>query len=136
MQFTGSRRDTVMRIILIILIILTAAGIFIYKNRTLPETGHNQSAQNLPTLLEFSSTTCPPCQSMVPILEELQKEYKEQINIKTVDINEHPEEAEKYSIILLPTQILLDGDGNVIGRHEGYISKENLVKVLKKEGVI
>jgi thioredoxin 1 len=136
MQFAGSRRDTVMRIILIILIILTAAGIFIYKNRTLPETGHNQSAQNLPTLLEFSSTTCPPCQSMVPILEELQKEYKEQINIKTVDINEHPEEAEKYSIILLPTQILLDGDGNVIGRHEGYISKENLVKVLKKEGVI
>src|SRR5690554_1171396 len=112
MQFAGSRRDTVMRIILIILIILTAAGIFIYKNRTLPETGHNQSAQNLPTLLEFSSTTCPPCQSMVPILEELQKEYKEQINIKTVDINEHPEEAEKYSIILLPTQILLDGDGN------------------------
>lgn len=133
MQFTDSSK---MRIVLVVLMILTAAGIFIYKNRTLPENDPNQLAQNLPTLLEFSLTTCPPCQRMVPVLEELQKEYKGQINIKMIDINEHPEEAEKYSIIVTPTQILLDGDGNEIGRHEGYISKENLVQVFKEVGVI
>jgi len=136
MQFTGASRDTVMRIIFVVLIILTAAGIVIYKNSSLPENEPDYSVQKLPTLLMFSSTGCPYCQIMIPILEEMQEEYKGQINIEIIDAYEHPEEAEKYSIISFPTLILLDSDGDQIGRHDGYISKENLVKALKKEGVI
>jgi len=136
MQFTGASRDTVMRIIFVVLIILTAAGIVIYKNSSLPENEPDYSVQKLPTLLMFSSTGCPYCQIMIPILEEMQEEYKGQINIEIIDAYEHPEEAEKYPIISFPTLILLDSDGDQIGRHDGYISKENLVKALKKEGVI
>lgn len=136
MQLTGASRDTVLRIIFVVLIILTAVGIFIYKNSTLSENEPHQVVQKLPTLLMFSSTGCPYCQMMMPILEELQDEYKGQINIKIIDVDEHPEEAEKYSVISFPTQILLDSNGNQIGRHDGYISKEDLVKALKNEGVI
>ncbi|MGB4215962.1 MAG: thioredoxin family protein, partial [Thermacetogeniaceae bacterium] len=113
-----------------------AAGIFIYKNSTSPGSEPNQTAQKMPKLLMFSSTGCSYCQIMIPILEELQEEYKGQINIEIIDAYEHPEEAEKYSIISFPTLILLDSDGDQIGRHDGYISKENLLKALKKEGII
>ena len=136
MQFTGASRDAVMRIIFVVLIILTAAGIFIYKNSSLPVNEPDQRVQKLPTLLMFSTTGCPYCQIMIPILEELQEEYKGKINIEIIDVDENPEEAEKYFIISFPALILLDSDGDQIGRHDGYISKENLVKALKKEGVI
>ncbi|MFY9141256.1 MAG: thioredoxin family protein [Thermacetogeniaceae bacterium] len=136
MQITGASRDTVLRIILVILIILTAVGIFIYKNSSLPEHEPVQSAQKLPTLLMLNTSGCPYCQIMIPILEELREEYKGQINIEIIDVDEHPEEAVKYSVISFPTLILLDSEGDQIGRHDGYISKENLVKALKKVGVI
>ena len=90
MQSANTNRDTVMRIILVLLIILTAVGIFIYKNSALPGNKPDQPAQKLPKLMMFSSTGCPYCLIMIPILDELQEEYKGQINIEIIGAYEHP----------------------------------------------
>jgi thioredoxin 1 len=135
-----SNKNTIMRITVVGLIIIIAVGIFIYKNHMAAQDNLDANLeldQNLPTLLEMSSTTCPPCREMIPILEELQAEYEGKVDIKIVDIDEYPDEANKYSIIVIPTQILLDVDGNEVGRHEGYIPKEDLIKVIEeKMGVV
>lgn len=140
MQMEGTNQNTIIRYVAVGLVIIVAIGIFAYKNLMAPQANldaNQQQDQNLPTLLEMSSTTCPPCRKMIPIIEELQTEYEGKVNIKIVDINEYPDEANKYSIMVIPTQILLDVDGNVIGRHEGYIPKEDLVKVIEeKMGVV
>jgi thioredoxin 1 len=84
----------------------------------------------------LSSTTCPPCREMIPILEQLKKEYDGRVNIKIIDIDQQPDEVQKYSIRVIPTQILLDADGKEIGRHEGFIPKEELIKAIEgKMGV-
>ena len=140
MQMPESNKNTIMRITVVGLIIIIAEGIFIYKNHMAAQDNLDANLeldQNLPTLLEMSSTTCPPCREMIPILEELQAEYEGKVDIKIVDIDEYPDEANKYSIIVIPTQILLDVDGNEVGRHEGYIPKEDLIKVIEeKMGVV
>lgn len=140
MRVTGTSKDTLTRAVAVGLIVLIAVGIFIYKNRTSPQESvepNQQLDQNLPTLLELSSTTCPPCREMVPILDELKKEYDGRVNIKIIDIDEHPEEAQKYSIRVIPTQILLDADGKEVGRHEGFIPKEELINAIEeKMGVL
>lgn len=136
---TDINKNTIMRFAAVGLIIIVAVGVFIYKNHITPQENLDASQQldqNLPTLLELSSTACPPCRKMVPILEELQEEYEGRININIIDIDEYPGEANKYSIKVIPTQILLDADGNEIGRHEGYIPKEELVKIFAKVGVV
>jgi thioredoxin 1 len=139
MRDTGTDKDTLIRAIAVGLIVLIAVGIFIYKNRTSPRESlelNQQLVQDLPTLLELSSTTCPPCREMIPILEQLKKEYDGRVNIKIIDIDQQPDEVQKYSIRVIPTQILLDADGKEIGRHEGFIPKEELIKAIEgKMGV-
>jgi thioredoxin 1 len=46
----------------------------------------------------------------------------------------NPEEAEKYNIKSIPTQIFFDANGKEISRHTGFISEEDILKVFEKQG--
>ena len=136
MHNTVNEKSARIRIAAVVLIALIAGGIFIVKNRTSAQdnTGINtRQKANLPTMLELSSTTCAPCREMIPILDELKDEYEGRVNIKITDIDEQPEEAQKYAIRVIPTQIFLDAEGKELGRHEGYIPKEDLIKLMEEK---
>ena len=136
MHNTVNEKSAWRRIAAVVLIALIAGGIFIVKNRTSAQdnTGINtRQKANLPTMLELSSTTCAPCREMIPILDELKDEYEGRVNIKVTDIDEQPEEAQKYAIRVIPTQIFLDAEGKELGRHEGYIPKEDLIKLMEEK---
>jgi len=80
---------------------------------------------------------CIPCKMMQPIMEEIEKEYAGQVKVVFHDVwtEEGQPYARKYGIRVIPTQIFLDKDGNEYFRHEGFFPKEELVEVLKKQGV-
>jgi len=89
------------------------------------------------TFIELGSVKCIPCKMMKPILEEIKKEYKGQVKVVFYDvwIPEGKPYGRKYSIRAIPTQVFLDKDGKEFFRHMGFLSKEKIVKVLKKQGV-
>jgi len=60
---------------------------------------------------------------MKPILEELTKEYPEQLEVVFIDVWENKEAGEKHGIRVIPTQIFYAPDGKELARHEGYLSK-------------
>jgi len=72
---------------------------------------------------------------MVPVLAQVKNMYNGKVVVKFIDINEDPEETSKYDIKVIPTQIFLDKDGKQVFRHEGFFSKEEIVKVFKDMGV-
>ena len=74
---------------------------------------------------------------MQPIIEEIEKEYKGQVNVVFYDVRtpEGRPYAYKYKIRLIPTQVFLDKEGTEYFRHIGFFPKEELVKVLKQKGV-
>jgi len=72
---------------------------------------------------------------MAPILEELKKEYEDRVIVEVIDVYKQSDEADKYNIRVIPTQILFDADGKEVGRHEGFIPKVELVKAFEKVGV-
>ncbi len=53
------------------------------------------------------------------------------ISIK-VDIEKQPKIAEKFNVFALPTTYFFSSKGEKIGSVPGYISKERLMKMLKK----
>jgi len=89
------------------------------------------------TFIEIGSLECVPCEMMQPIMKEIENEYKEQVEVVFYDVwtDEGSPYAQKYDIKVIPTQIFLDKDGNEYFRHEGYFPKDDLVKVLKMQGV-
>jgi thioredoxin 1 len=88
----------------------------------------------IPRLLDLGSDRCIPCKEMAPILEELRREYAGRAAVDFVDVWKHPEVAEKYEVLVIPTQIFFDREGRETWRHEGYLSREEIVAKLSELG--
>ncbi len=93
------------------------------------------SGKRLPKLLDLGATKCIPCKKMAPILEELKKEYAGKLEVEFIDVWKTPDEAKKYGISLIPTQIFYDAAGKELHRNEGFIGKEDILVKWKELGV-
>lgn len=89
------------------------------------------------TFVELGSVKCIPCKKMQPIMDEIEKEYKDQVKVVFHDVwtSEGKPFAVKYKIRLIPTQIFLDSEGKEYFRHEGFFPKKEIIKILKEKGV-
>ncbi len=88
----------------------------------------------LPRLLDLGRGTCVPCKMMKPILEELDREYAGRFTVEVIDLSLIPEAAEDYKVQLIPTQIFFDPSGNELFRHEGFMSKEDILAKWRELG--
>lgn len=91
--------------------------------------------KKLPMVIDIGRDTCVPCKMMAPILRELETEYKGRAIIRVINLDDDPSAASRYGIYLIPTQIFFDGSGKEVYRHEGYLSKEAIMSILKDMGV-
>ncbi|MDD5491985.1 MAG: thioredoxin family protein [bacterium] len=89
------------------------------------------------TFIELGSVKCVPCKMMQPIIEDIKMEYQGQVEVIFYDVwtKAGRPYGEKYKIQAIPTQIFLDKTGKEYFRHIGFFPKEELVKVLKQQGV-
>ncbi len=89
----------------------------------------------LVTMVDLGAKKCIPCKMMAPIMEELEKEYKDRVAIVFIDVWENPDAGKEFGIRTIPTQIFYDADGKEILRHEGFFEKEAIIAELQKLGV-
>jgi len=87
------------------------------------------------TMVDVGAKACIPCKMMIPVIESLSAEYEGRAAIVFIDVWKNPDETPKFGIRAIPTQIFYDKDGNEVMRHEGYFSKEEIIKVLTRLGV-
>jgi thioredoxin 1 len=85
----------------------------------------------MPVVIEFSATWCGPCQQLKPVFEALTDEYKGKVEMESVDVDENPSLARKYSIQNIPTTIFFDKQGNEVERIVGYVPKSKLEQSIK-----
>ncbi|MBB6672777.1 thioredoxin family protein [Cohnella nanjingensis] len=63
------------------------------------------------TLVDFSTTWCPPCKALMPVLEELADAYGSQVSMLKVDCDDSPETASAFGVMANPTVIVFrDGE--------------------------
>ncbi|MHC4075166.1 MAG: thioredoxin family protein [Planctomycetota bacterium] len=99
------------------------------------ETDNPKIPRALPLLLDFGASKCIPCKMMAPVLEELKKDYTGTFNVEFIDVWKNPDEAKKYGIKIIPTQIFFDVAGKELFRHEGYFSKADILAKWKQLNV-
>jgi len=89
------------------------------------------------TFIELGSVGCIPCDKMQPIMKEIEEEYKGQVKVVFHDVKtaEGQPYIKEFGIRAIPTQVFLDKDGNEYFRHLGFFAKDELIKVLEKQGV-
>lgn len=84
-----------------------------------------------PAIVDFYATWCGPCRTISPILEELAKEYKDQIYIYKVDTDQEKELAAAMGIRSLPTLLFIPKDGQP-QMGQGAMPKEDLKKAIEE----
>lgn len=87
------------------------------------------------TMLDVGADRCIPCKMVAPILKELEVEYQGKAAIIFIDVWKRPEQAPKFRIRAIPTQIFYDKDGKEVQRHEGFMDRKAIVEVLERLGV-
>jgi thioredoxin 1 len=72
---------------------------------------------------------------MMPILDELRKEYAGRLEIIFYDVYEHRDKATQSRIRVIPTQIFIGPDGREFSRHEGFFPKADILARFKAHGI-
>jgi len=131
------------RYIYIIIFLVLLAIVFGFKNISDNNTEATLTQEDATTdevkvtFVELGSVGCIPCDKMQPIMKEIEEEYKGQVKVVFYDVKtaEGKPYIKEFGIRAIPTQVFLDKDGNEYFRHLGFFAKDELVKILKMQGV-
>jgi thioredoxin 1 len=103
--------------------------------KTVNKPAKPAAKKQLPKLLDLGATKCIPCKMMAPILEELAKDYKGQLEVEFIDVWKDQKASQKHKVKSIPTQIFYDAKGKEFSRHVGFFSKEDILKTFEKQGI-
>ena len=81
-------------------------------------------------LLDHWAPWCAPCRIMNPIIDEIEKELQGKVEVVRINVDEKPEEAQKYGVMSIPTYVI-EKDGKEVGRKIGVTAKQELLKLLQ-----
>jgi len=85
-------------------------------------------------LVDFYATWCEPCSMLAPILEKMEKEFKEKIVLLKANIDDNQINSQKFQVDRIP-MIVLFKNGRSVGNFTGFkpepILKEWLEKMIK-----
>lgn len=72
----------------------------------------------LPVVVEFGASWCPPCRVIEPVLGELSEQYAGQVQLFALDIDENPRIASQLGIQSAPTLVAFQ-NGHEVERWVG-----------------
>jgi thioredoxin 1 len=104
------------KIIIVLVLAASVMAVVVLKKKensqtTAVQTQQPSKTRKLPKLVNLGADKCIPCKMMAPILDEIKKDYVGIINVEFIDVWKNPDEAKKYNITIIPTQIFFDASG-------------------------
>ena len=85
---------------------------------------------NVPVLVDFTATWCPPCQAMKPAIHQIEKDYGSRLKVVEVDIDERPNLSDHFRVDGIPHLMVIQ-NGVIQADASGQHSYARIVTLLK-----
>ena len=83
-----------------------------------------------PVLVDFWAEWCVPCHMVSPIVEEIGREYADQMHTAKLNVDDNPEITRKYGVMSIPTLIVFK-DGQEKARVVGARGKDSIMREIE-----
>ena len=87
------------------------------------------------TMVDLGAKKCIPCKMMAPIMVKLEKAYAGKADIVFIDVWENRDQAPRFKIRAIPTQIFFNENGEEVYRHVGFLDEKSIIRQMTKMGV-
>ena len=85
----------------------------------------------IPVLLDFTATWCGPCKAVMPILNDVAREYEGEVKIVKIDIDAEPDLAKRFEIRGVPTFIMMN-KGEIKERYSAAMTRGNISAMFER----
>ncbi len=126
-----NKRKFVMRF----LVVLALASLLMIPIAAVAEEVPELPVKGMVTMLDLGAKYCIPCKMMIPVMEKVEKKYKGRAAILFIDVWQHRDQAKRFGIKAIPTQIFFDKDGKEVYRHVGFMSEAQIDQQFRKMGL-
>jgi thioredoxin 1 len=80
-----------------------------------------------PVIVEYWAEWCGPCRQIGPVLDVIAREHAGTVDVVKINVDENPQTAQKYGIMLVPT-VNVFSSGEVVKQVIGAKSKSALLR--------
>lgn len=123
-----------MKTILLFLMVLVI-NVLAHDFGDVPEKKLDEIPKHKSLMVMVGKTKCIWCDSMAPQIKEIKEQYPKTL-IYYVNVDKDPLGAINHDIEELPVQLFYDKNGKEVGRHVGYLGKDDMMEALRKYGVL
>lgn len=84
-----------------------------------------------PILIDFYADWCGPCQTLLPIIDDLANEYKDKAEIVKINVDENQNLAGQFQVRSIPALFFVKNK-EVVNKLQGLQTKKTLSEELNK----